>query len=299
MRLWGKASKCGRLLWLVPAWAALGLAGCHSMRLLPPAAERQEKDAPVSLPGKKSFRVSQYVFYSDFTLKRSLPIFQELADLRDQVHKELQLPAANTVVQVYLFEDRDRYERYMLSRYPDLPKRRAFFVAQPKGPKGCGLPDDLLVYTYWGDRTQQDLRHELTHALLHSVLKDVPLWLDEGLAEYFELPPSAQGINYPHVQQLCRGSEPFQPDMARLEQLEQVHDMTPAEYREAWAWVHWMLREPQAKAVLLGYLQQLRVTERPGPLYPRLAAVTSPEDALKKHLAKLDSVGRPVPTAQR
>ena len=24
----------------------------------------------------------------------------------------------------------------------------------------------------------------MTHALLHSVIKDVPLWLDEGLAEF-------------------------------------------------------------------------------------------------------------------
>ena len=88
-------------------------------------------------------------------------------------------------MQVYLFEDRDAYERFMQSRYPNLPRRRAFFVAQPRG---VGGGDDLLVYTFWGERIRQDLRHELTHALLHSVLKDVPLWLDEGLAEYFELP---------------------------------------------------------------------------------------------------------------
>src|SRR5947199_3220316 len=100
----------------------------------------------------------------------------------------------------------------MRTRYPDLPKRRAFFVAQPRTVGGT---DDLLVYTFWGDRVRQDLRHELTHALLHCVLKDVPLWLDEGLAEYFEVPPGTDGVNPQHLDLVRKG--PFAPGLARLE----------------------------------------------------------------------------------
>jgi hypothetical protein len=228
-----------------------------------------------------------------------LPLFQELGRLRDQVYKELQLPAANTVVQIYLFEDRDRYENFIRARYPDLPRRRAFFIAQPRGVGGT---EDLLVYTYWGERIQQDLRHELTHALLHSVLKDVPLWLDEGLAEYYETPPEWQGVNYNHLALIRRNPDkPFQPDLARLEQLSQVQQMNPAEYREAWAWVHLMLRDkPEAKTVLVGYLQQLRTNPNPGPLEPRLLAVY-PELAatLQRHVADLEALPRPGPSARR
>ena len=181
---------------------ALGTAlGCHALHLeqpspdkLPPATAK----APAP-PGKYSFRVSQYLFLADFEVNHDLPLFRELASLRDQVYKELQLASADTIVQVYIFQDRDKYENFMRSRYPDLPKRRAFFVAQPRTVGGA---EDLLVYTYWGDRIQEDLRHELTHALLHSVLKDVPLWLDEGLAEYFEVPPDWNGINYQHLKEL-------------------------------------------------------------------------------------------------
>jgi hypothetical protein len=222
-----------------------------------------------------------------------------LADLRDQVHKELQLPTANTLIQVHLFDDRQRYESFMRMRYPDLPKRRAFFVAQPRSVGGS---EDLLVYTFWGERIRQDLRHELTHALLHSVLKDVPLWLDEGLAEYFEVPPDAHGINGHHLEQIqLTGGAPFKPDLARLEELSQVQQMTPAEYREAWAWVHLMLRDrPEAKVVLTQYLQQLRVNPNPGPLQPRLASVyPNGEEALSQHLAKLESTRSPLPTVQR
>jgi hypothetical protein len=260
--------------------------GCHILHLTPVGRDRFERDTTTGLPGKNSVRVSQYVFLADFEIKKNQPIFKELADLREQVHKELQLPSSNAMIQVYLFEDKERYEQFMQTKYPDLPKRRAFFVAQPRRLGGA---EDLLVYTYWGDRIRQDLRHELTHALLHSVLKEVPLWLDEGLAEYFEMPPGWNGINYQHVEQLRRG--PTQFDLARLEQLNEVQQMTPAEYREAWAWVHLMLRStPQAKRVLTGYLQELRTNPRPSPLRSRLAAaVPSLDTAMDRHLAELDA----------
>jgi hypothetical protein len=282
------------------ALACLALLGCHSLKFAPFAADRParpEKDPALAPPGKFSMRLSQYVFLSDFELKRDLPLFQDLADLRDQVYRELELPSASNLVQVFLFEDRERYERFMHARYPDLPKRRAFFVAQPRS---VGGGEDLYVYTYWGDRVREDLRHELTHALLHSVLKDVPLWLDEGLAEYFELPPEARGVNARHLELLRRG--PFKPELARLEQLGLVQQMTPAEYREAWAWVHLMLRDkPEGKAVLLRYLAQLRTNPTPGPLEPQLVRVyPAAGDALQQHLAQLDPAGRAViPTAQR
>lgn len=281
--------------------------GCHALLLGPPPPvdkhkklDRTDKEPPPGLPAKHSLRVSQFVFLSDFELKANQPIFAELSNLRDQVHKELRLPDASTLVQVYLFENRDSYERYMHAKYPELPKRRAFFVAQPRSVGGA---EDLLVYTYWGDRIREDLRHELTHALLHSVLKDVPLWLDEGLAEFFEVPPEWDGVNYQHLDQIRRAARgPFKPDLNRLEQLSQVQQMAPAEYREAWAWVHLMLRDkPEGKQVLLQYLQQLRTNPNPGPLQPRLAETFAvPDEDLLAHLSRLEAAPRPASaTAKR
>ena len=160
-------------------WLALG-AGCSTFRLGTATAEPADKPAKAPLltaPSKHPYRVSQFVFLADFEVKIDQPLFRELGDLPDQVFKELQLSPSNTVIQVYLFEDRDKYERFMQARYPELPKRRAFFVAQPRSIGGA---EDLLVYTYWGDRVKEDLRHELTHALLHSVLLDVPNGTSSG-----------------------------------------------------------------------------------------------------------------------
>jgi hypothetical protein len=273
--------------------------GCRLLRLttLPPETPAPKEAVPSDLPGKSQFRVSQYVFFADFEVNRKLPIFDELSQLREQVYKELRLSGSNTLVQVYLFEDRDRYERFLHRHHPDLPPRRAFFVAQPRA---LGGGEDLLVYTYWGDRISQDLRHELTHALLHSVLKDVPLWLDEGLAEYFELPPAYAGVNFQHLDYLRNTTGgPFRPDLARLEQLKEVWQMNPAEYREAWAWVHLMLRgSPEGKRILLAYLNELRTNDKPGPLRPRLlTALPAAEESLTRHLAKLDGADKARPVA--
>ena len=78
----------------------------------------------------------------------------------------------------------------------------------------------------------------------------------------------ARGVNQHHLEQIqISPGGSFKPNLAHLEELSQVRQMTPAEYREAWAWVHLLLRDkPEAKAVLTQYLQQLRVNPNPGSL---------------------------------
>jgi hypothetical protein len=278
---------------------ALFVVGCNTLRMGFLIGDRVERDPGPTPAATKVFRVSQFIFQADFDVPRSLPIFQELANLREQVYKELQLPPAGNFIKVHLFENRDRYERFMQAKYPELPKRRAFFVAQPHA---LGGGEDLLVYTYWGDRVQQDLRHELTHALLHSVLRDVPLWLDEGLAEYYEVPAGWGGVNPEHLKHLLRDAKtPFHADLARLEDFSEVQQMTPAEYREAWAWTHLMLRgKTEAKGVLVAYLRELRSNSKASPLRPRLQGIYPDLNAaLARHLAQLDTGKLQARTAQR
>ncbi|MFL5338882.1 MAG: hypothetical protein ACJ8F7_01845 [Gemmataceae bacterium] len=261
------------------------LAGCDLFRMSLVHNDRDAIAAPsAALPSRYQHRVSQFVFISDSELGPYQPLLTELSHMREDVVTLLKLPNPTALVNVYLFEDRERYEQFMKVRYPDLPLRRAFFVAQPRGMSGG---DDLLVFTFRGDHIRQDLRHELTHAILHSVLRDVPLWLDEGLAEYFELPREVHGVNRPHLAQMQRDG--FRPDLGRLELLTQVQQMNPAEYREAWAWTHMMLQSnPESRRVLTDYLKQLRTTPTPGPIQPKLKnCYPDLNEALLAHLAKL------------
>ena len=229
-------------------------------------------------------RVSKFVFYCDVPLDVNDPVFKELEELPDQIQRELRLPLGNNIVQVYLFETQDKYEAYMRDRFSWLPVRRAYFITDLKRPGGA---EDLQVYTWLGEHLRTDLRHELTHALLNGVLSNVPLWLDEGLAGFFEQPLSADGLNTEHLEKLRRG--PFTADLTRLEGLKKVEDMKTGEYREAWAWVHFMLRgDTRARQVLLDHLQQLRKAPNAGSLTTslRTALGAEPAGVLYEHLAR-------------
>lgn len=241
--------------------------------------------APSPLPGKYASRHGYYVLYHDFELDPNDPIFADLDSLPDEVFGELKLPPGNAIVEVFLFDSQDRYERYMKLNYPNLALRPAYFLQIPR----VGGKYDLKVYAVMkGEHLRTNLRHELTHGLLHMVLKDVPLWLDEGLAGYFELPPSNAGVNPQYLDFVRRGS--FQPNLARLEKLGDGKQMEKPEYREAWAWVHFMLQSgPATKKVLQDYLQVLRTDSNAGLLLPQLREVVLDADrSLLDHLEAME-----------
>ncbi len=140
----------------------------------------------------------------------------------------------------------------MQHEFPRFPIRRAFFVESDTR---------LAVYAHWGDRVAEDLRHEVAHGYLHSVVQNLPLWLDEGLAEYFEVPRGNRGLNRPHVDELVTLLKQgrWQPNIRRLEGLKTPAEMTQIDYAESWAWVHWLLEtEPARRELLQNYLAQLR-----------------------------------------
>lgn len=219
----------------------------------------------VGLPTRHSVRADQLLLLSDIKLKPDHPLIQDLVVLRKQVSQALQLPLQTEPVIVYLFSNEVEYYQYLQTAHPGLPSRRAYFIATPQ---------ELAVYTYWGERIQEDLRHEYTHGLLHAALHSVPLWLDEGLAEYFEVAgPTPGQVNPEYAERLATAiTNGWQPDMERLERLEKVEQMQRADYREAWAWVHFMLHSsPDTRQILLSYLQDLRADPDPEELSKRLA----------------------------
>lgn len=215
-------------------------------------------------PTRHSVRSDQFVVLSDFKLSKDHELIRDLARLREQVSEKLDLPLQREEVVVYIFSDELGYKQFLNTAYPGLPERRAYFV---------GTPRELAVYSYWGERIREDLQHEFTHGLLHASLKQVPLWLDEGLAEYFEVAgPKPGTINAEHSHQLAGiVANGWRPDLERLEQLEEFSQMQRIDYQESWAWVHYMLHStPEARGVLLSYLRDLRNIAEPEPLSKRL-----------------------------
>jgi tRNA A-37 threonylcarbamoyl transferase component Bud32 len=255
-------------------------AGCQSI------------DRPITLPVRYSVPGDQLLVLSDFKLQKDHELIRELNKLREQVTTILDLPVKRDPVVVYLFNNETEYRRYMSTTYPRLPPRSAYFV---------GTTTELAVYTHWGQNVREDLRHEYTHGLLHSGLKRVPLWLDEGLAEYFEVAgPQPGGANHDYARRLGEAvASGWRPDIKRLENLDDSAQMKRADYQEAWAWVHYMLNStPQAKQVLISYLNDLRTNQNPKPISRRLLADVPEYDAqFASYVSKLPSTPQTASTS--
>lgn len=233
------------------------------------------------LPVRHTLVLDPLIVHSDFRLPPHHRLLNELVLERNEILSTLDLAKSEEPVEVYLFDTEERFRDFLGRYYPDFPQRRAFFVESDTR---------LTVYAYWGDRVAEDLRHEVAHGYLHSVVPNLPLWLDEGLAEYAEVPPGNAGLNQPHVQWLLEklGQHSWRPNLARLEQLTSASEMTQSDYAEAWAWVHWLLEDGAGKKLVRTYLADLRQGMRVPPLSARLSGLSQNRDAsLIAHLHSL------------
>jgi hypothetical protein len=204
-----------------------------------------------SEPWSDGFYAPPYACRANFELAGREPLFSQLRQLQTDVVQKLGVPAAPEPVELFLFRDKTTYRAYLEQRFPDVPFRKALFV------KGAGPG---MVYAYLNSEFEIDVRHESTHALLHAALPSVPLWLDEGLAEYFEVPPEERASGHPHFSSVTWSARfGYIPKLTTLEVIQDLSEMGRAEYRHAWAWVHFMLHgPPEAQQELVRYLADLR-----------------------------------------
>jgi hypothetical protein len=240
------------------------------------------RDKPViqTTPSQNKIIRDQLWIYSDTPLPTQHRMVEELCMQRNEVLERLNLPASNEPIHVYLFDTGERFNTFMRLQYPEFPSRRAFFVE---------TDTRLAVYAHWGDRMAEDLRHEVAHGYLHSVVPNLPLWLDEGLAEYFEVPRGQHGVNVPHITDLAtRLPGGWRPDLRRLEALGAIGDMRQVDYAESWLWVHWMMDHPQRLELLRTHLQRLRRDGSSEPLSLQLRRLMPhPEGELLQYLQTL------------
>jgi hypothetical protein len=238
----------------------------------------------LTLPTQNTLVRDQLVIHGDFSLAAHHRLFEELTAQRAEVCRQLALPHSDEPIQLYLFETPERFEGFMRLHHPEFPDRRAFFVETDAR---------LIVYAQWGDRMAEDLRHEVTHGYLHSVVPNVPQWLDEGIAKFYEVPRGQGGVNRPLLDRLLRRTERerWQPDLRRLEQFPAAYNMTQDDYAESWAWVHFLTQSgPECLETLRAYLADLRRDGAAPPLSARLPALfAQPGEALVEHLRRLES----------
>lgn len=221
--------------------------------------------------------VAPFVCRANYKLDDDRLLFDELARLSGDLQRQLGVRPSGEAVELYLFGDKVSYREYLESKYPGVPLRRALFVKA--GGHG-------MVYAYRSREFDVDLRHEATHALLHTALTDLPLWLDEGLAEYFEAPAAERLHDHPHLANIRWNPWSGVAPLADLEQCVELEDMSRREYRDAWAWIHFCLHGPgEAQSEFQRYLQDLARGSGGEPLSRRLKRrLPNVDDQLSRHL---------------
>ncbi|HEY1066370.1 MAG TPA: hypothetical protein VGE52_09685, partial [Pirellulales bacterium] len=192
---------------LAAALAAVAKLGCTAAR------------PQLNLPTDHIVERGQLVVYTNLALAKDDPLLVELEAVRSDLAEVLALDIPPEMVRVYLFGSASEYDKYMKTAFPTLPPRRAFFIQ---------TESRLIVYAHKNDLLREDLRHETTHGYLHAALPHVPIWIDEGLAEFFEPPRESAGLNRAHVELLVEdlAGGRWSPDLMRLERANQLHDMS-------------------------------------------------------------------------
>lgn len=113
------------------------------------------------------------------------------------------------------------------------------------------------------ERVQAIAIHEASHLILTTLYQRTPLWLNEGLAEYFEvLPTSAINTKYQPKPEWIRslrrdGLMPF--ELLFNVTPERWRSMKPeVSYANAWAVVYFLMQTPERKDVLRTLLRSIK-----------------------------------------
>jgi len=250
------------------------LAGFFSLYVLKATTQKARAvDAPFDGSNSQKSRSIEstrgiFTFQTDFNLSEIESEIASLEALADELTQTLEIPAPREKVLARILPDETSWRAFFKKNFPGLAYRTAMFDRKNY------LFDSRKsrLYAFRGPNLEVDLRHEGTHALLTASLRrSVPIWLDEGLAEYFEEAPEARRQNAKRsattVARLENGA------FSSLELLESVSDVssaTSAFYSDSWAWTNYLLNaSSKTRAVVSEYLNDLA---RSRPFAPKISA---------------------------
>ncbi|MFO0941745.1 MAG: DUF1570 domain-containing protein [Pirellulales bacterium] len=226
-------------------------------------------------------KVDQFLLHSDFELDDQARLESILGGLRSDITQALNLPPQKSSIHVVLFANAKEYARYMGHYFPSIAPRRAIYL-QDRGPG--------MLFTFWHDDIDSDLRHEASHAVLNQSGVQLPLWLDEGLAEYFELPKEKRFNQNGYVSDVAqRAAQGLVPSLMNLEKISNMSNFTDGHYRDSWAWIHFLLhRRQETRQLLIDYVARHRRQAPQMLISKQLGEICSdPAKEFQEHFAKM------------
>lgn len=201
-----------------------------------------------------------YLIRSEFPLADVQDLVHDLGDLQRDIEQLLELQCNPQAIEIHLFASKSSYEQYVKVHLPQGVKRQALFVPDK---------DALRVFAYRHAGLDVDVRHETTHALLHTALPYVPIWIDEGIAEYFEVSDGLRKRGNPHRKELQNAIRylKWKPNIEQLESKRKLVDMGAKDYRDSWGIIHFLLNGPPEAQESLGlYFEEIQSGAAPTPL---------------------------------
>jgi hypothetical protein len=187
-------------------------------------------------------------------------LWSHLQDVKSELSETLGLTIPTGDVQVMVFRDQASYVKYLSGSLPQARFRRALYYKNQQQQVS-------QIYVWNSRHLITDLRHEMTHVLLHLTLPYVPLWMDEGFATYFET-PAAQRPKSDRISSV-RWSARFgrTPSLQDLEQIPSAEAMDLSDYRSSWAWTAFLLNEsPESREICRKYVSLIQRGEAPDPM---------------------------------
>ena len=235
-----------------------------------------------SFPDRLAYcrRFGVVVCESDFPVSNIEAFETEILDLQTDLIDYLGVPRPNEKIGLCLFARRESYAAFLREVFPQAPTNRPALYIKDRGPG--------ILFLQVDDRLIVNLRHEMTHAILNASLRYVPIWLDEGLAKYFETPRGDRATQNPFLDPVANRASSFLvpiPSLARLEKMTKMEQIGPDQYRDAWAWTHFLIHySPETQRLLGRYLYSLRPENRVGMTAARAAEIqkSTPMTALLK-----------------
>ncbi|MBL8812027.1 MAG: hypothetical protein JNM43_17815 [Planctomycetaceae bacterium] len=223
-------------------------------------------DAQQPGPWKVAERHGDAELYSEVAVD-TRRIWAEMDQLTEELDKTVSVQPNGKPIQIVIYASQQSYLRKLATQIPQARNRKAIYYRN----------GDVSQVYVWNSRSLiTDLRHEMTHVILHQHLPFLPLWIDEGLAEFFEETPAERTSSARISAVKWKARMGANPSLGDLESLPAAEEMDADAYRNSWAWCSFLLNESdESQKLLKDYLEQIHRGEAPGAL-SRYAQANNP-----------------------
>lgn len=178
------------------------------------------------------------ILYSDLSLEKARRIQEEADRTVRNVCRFLGLNTPSKRTRVFLFGSRRLLRRYMEKESPHhVDVGAACFVTDD----GCVV---AVAQRWRTAETLRYLRHELTHCVVTAYYDKLPPWINEGLAQFFELGPPYDRA-HPALLRTLDGQlrDKREEFLSRLVALPEGVQLKLPEYAQAWGLTHLLLTD--------------------------------------------------------